>query len=156
MKHQDYLRHAVALAQEKMQEGAGGPFGAVIVMGQEIIAQGWNQVTSTNDPTAHAEITAIRTATKKIASFSLTGGILYSSCEPCPMCLAAAYWARLDGIVFANTRAEAAAIGFDDEMIYRELALPNSERLLPITHMPLKEAALVFQLWESKTDKIAY
>ena len=119
-----HLARAVALSREHMQAGAGGPFGAVVVRDGTVLAEGWNQVTSTNDPTAHAEVMAIRRACQAVGSFSLTGATLYASCEPCPMCLASAYWARVSRIVFANTREDAAAIGFDDQMLYDEIPKP--------------------------------
>ena len=122
------MRHAVRLSAERMREGAGGPFGAVIVKDGKVIAEGWNEVTSANDPTAHAEVVAIRLACEKLGTFSLEGCDIYASCEPCPMCLAAIYWARIDRIFFANTREEAAAIGFDDEFLYREIPKPIAER----------------------------
>ena len=112
------MRRAVRLSAERMREGAGGPFGAVIVKDGKVVAEGWNRVTSTNDPTAHAEVMAIRSACEKLGTFSLQGCEIYTSCEPCPMCLSAIYWARLDRIYFANSREDAAAIGFDDELIY--------------------------------------
>ncbi|HSP25554.1 MAG TPA: nucleoside deaminase, partial [Saliniramus sp.] len=118
-----HLAHAVALSREHMEGGRGGPFGAVIVRDGRVLAEGWNEVTSTNDPTAHAEVVAIRRACREIGDFSLAGATLYASCEPCPMCLASADWARISRIVYANTRAEAAAIGFDDSFIYDEIPL---------------------------------
>ncbi len=151
-----HLAHAIALSREHMQAGAGGPFGAVIVRDGTVLAEGWNQVTSTNDPTAHAEVTAIRRACQAVGSFALTGATLYTSCEPCPMCLASAYWARVSRIVFANTRVDAAAIGFDDQMLYDEIPKPVSERQIPTIHAPTDEARGVFAEWMSKVDKIAY
>src|SRR6266404_1774250 len=119
-----FMRRAVELSRERMRQNAGGPFGAVIVKAGEILAEGWNKVTSTNDPTAHAEVSAIRAACARLGTFSLAGCDIYTSCEPCPMCLAAIYWARLDRIYFANSREDAAAIGFDDALIYHEVAKP--------------------------------
>jgi tRNA(Arg) A34 adenosine deaminase TadA len=139
-----------------MHAGAGGPFGSVVVRDGAVIGEGWNQVTSTNDPTAHAEVVAIRRACQEIGSFSLTGATLYASCEPCPMCLAAAYWARVSRIVFANTREEAAAIGFDDQLLYDEIPKPIEQRLVPTLHAPHDEAKAVFAAWLRKVDKIAY
>ena len=121
-----------------------------------MLAEGWNQVTSTNDPTAHAEVVAIRRACRAAENFSLDGATLYASCEPCPMCLAAAYWARIARIVYANTREEAAAIGFDDAAIYQEIARPPAERPLPTIHAPSADARAVFAEWVEKTDRIAY
>ena len=153
---QRHLARAVALAHEHMTEGAGGPFGAVIVRDGEVLAEGWNQVTSTNDPTAHAEVVAIRRACAAVDTFALEGAALYASCEPCPMCLASAYWARVSRIVFANTREEAAAIGFDDSLIYEEIPKDPSERLIPMDHLPSLEARAVFDAWADKPDKIRY
>ena len=152
----EFMREAVRLSAEEMRKGAGGPFGAIIVKDNRIIAQGWNRVTSANDPTAHAEVTAIRNACDLLGTFSLAGCEIYSSCEPCPMCLAAIYWARLDRLYFANTREEAAAIGFDDAHIYGEVSKPIADRLIPTTRLILPEAVSVFAEWNAKTDKVAY
>jgi len=151
-----HLARAVALSRAHMQAGAGGPFGAVIVRDGQVLAEGWNQVTSTNDPTAHAEVTAIRLACQAVGSFALPGATLFTSCEPCPMCLAAAYWARVSRIVFANTRQDAAAIGFDDQLLYDEIPKPVQERMIPTQHAPTDEARAVFEEWMRKADKIAY
>ncbi len=151
-----FLLRAVALSKERMEAGLGGPFGAVIVRDGKILAEGWNEVTSTLDPTAHAEVTAIRRACVAVGDFSLAGATLYSSCEPCPMCLAAIYWARIDRLVYANTREEAAAIDFDDAFLYEQVALEPSARAMPTDHLPLTEARDVFELWRVKPDKIAY
>ena len=156
MDSEALLRHAVRLAREKMLAGEGGPFGAVIAKDGEILSEGWNQVTSHNDPTAHAEVVAIRRACAALRRFDLKGCVLYASCEPCPMCLAAAYWARVDKVVFANTRQEAADIGFDDDFIYREIPLPIERRSLSMEHLPLAEAREVFDAWMAKEDKIRY
>src|SRR5919112_1630175 len=144
-KNQDqrYLARAIDLSRQHMDNGAGGPFGAVIVRDGEVLAEGWNQVTSANDPTAHAEVTAIRRACQAIGDFTLGGATLYTSCEPCPMCLASAYWARVSRIVYANTRQDAAEIGFDDSLIYDEIPKPASERLIPMDHLPSLEARAV-------------
>lgn len=150
------MRHAVRLSAERMREGAGGPFGAVIVKDGKVIAEGWNRVTSSNDPTAHAEVTAIRRACEVLGTFSLKGCDIYTSCEPCPMCLAAIYWARLDHIYFANTRADAAAIGFDDDMIYGEVSKPIGDRVIPTVQVALPEAQAVFAEWREKPDKVEY
>ncbi|MFO1440102.1 MAG: nucleoside deaminase [Verrucomicrobiaceae bacterium] len=152
----DFLRVAIALAGKHMEAGDGGPFGAVIVYEGQIVAEGWNQVTSALDPTAHAEIVAIRQAASMLGRFSLAGGTLYTSCEPCPMCLAAAYWARLDRIVYAATRGDAASIGFDDATLYAELALPIDQRQLPMQQALRDEALTVFQAWTRKEDRVAY
>jgi guanine deaminase len=151
-----FLLRAIELSRERMEAGLGGPFGAVIVRDGVIIAEGWNEVTSSCDPTAHAEVTAIRRACTAVGDFSLRGATLYSSCEPCPMCLAATYWARVDRLVYANTRTQAAAIGFDDEFLYGEMPKDPAERSLPTNHLPLSEAEHVFDLWSRKIDKIAY
>lgn len=151
-----FLAHAVALSREHMEKGLGGPFGAVIVRDGEVLAEGWNRVTSENDPTAHAEVTAIRRACAAIGDFSLRGATLYTSCEPCPMCLASAFWARVDRIVYANTRSEAAAIGFDDAFIYDEIPKEPGERALPAEHLPSEDARAVFAAWMEKADRVAY
>jgi guanine deaminase len=151
-----YLARAIALSREHMHNGAGGPFGALVVRGEAVLGEGWNQVTSTNDPTAHAEVVAIRRACEAIGTFALEGSTLYASCEPCPMCLAATYWARLSRVVYANTREEAAAIGFDDALIYGEIPKTPLERLIPMQHVASDEAKAVFDEWLKKPDRIAY
>lgn len=151
-----FMRRAIQLSQEKMEQNCGGPFGAVIVKDGEIVGEGWNQVTSTNDPTAHAEVNAIRAACAAMGTFDLKGCEIYTSCEPCPMCLAAIYWARLDRVFFANTRQDAEKIGFDDDFIYREFATPESKRKLPVEIMMRDEAIQVFDNWMSKQDKTEY
>jgi tRNA(Arg) A34 adenosine deaminase TadA len=151
-----FMRRAIELSRRKMEENCGGPFGAVVVKGGRIIGEGWNQVTSGNDPTAHAEVTAIRNACKSLGDYRLEGCEIYTSCEPCPMCLAAIYWARLDRIYYANTRQDAAAIGFDDDFFYREISLPEAERKLPIRRLLADEAKNVFESWMKKTDKTLY
>ncbi|MGH6924468.1 MAG: nucleoside deaminase [Propylenella sp.] len=152
----EFMRHAVRLSAERMRQGLGGPFGAIIVKDGEVIAEGWNKVTSENDPTAHAEVTAIRAACEKLGTFSLAGCEIYTSCEPCPMCLAAIYWARIDRIYFANTRADAAAIGFDDEHIYGEVSKPTEHRVIPTVKLAMPEAEAVFAEWQAKPDKVRY
>ena len=152
----ELLRHAVELSRQKMRDGQGGPFGAVIARGDKIVAEGWNQVTSAHDPTAHAEVSAIRNACTKLDHFDLAGCIIYSSCEPCPMCLGAIYWARLDGIVYANTRDEAAAIGFDDAHFYDQLSLPLKEQTIASRHAPLPAARRVFEEWMTLEGKTPY
>lgn len=152
----DFLKAAIQLARQHMEAGHGGPFGAVIVHDGAIIAEGWNQVTTANDPTAHAEIVAIRAAASRLGRFSLTGCLLFTSCEPCPMCLAAAYWARIDRLIYAASRADAAAIGFDDDALYRELSLPVTDRSLPMRQMHRSEALKVFDAWREKGDKVLY
>lgn len=150
------LAQAIALSRSHMQANDGGPFGAVIVRDGRVLAEGWNQVTTSLDPTAHAEVVAIRLACEAVGDFSLKGATLFSSCEPCPMCLAAAYWARLDRIVYANTREEAAAIGFDDALIYEELPKAPQARAMVMQHVPSHEAQSVFAAWVAKTDKRLY
>jgi len=152
----ELMRRAIALSAERMREGLGGPFGAVIARGGMAIACGHNQVTSAKDPTAHAEIMAIRRACKALDSFSLAGCEIYTSCEPCPMCLGAIYWARLDRVYYANTRADAAAIGFDDARIYQEFQAGIDDRSVPLIRFGSEEANLVFQEWLAKPDKIPY
>ncbi len=150
------MREAIRLSRTKMRHGAGGPFGAVVVRDGKIIARGWNCVTSANDPTAHAEVMAIREACRKLESFQLADCELYTSCEPCPMCLAAIYWARFKKVYYANTRRDAAAIEFDDELIYREVAKPVARRIIPMKQLLRREAAGVFAEWKIKPDKISY
>jgi tRNA(Arg) A34 adenosine deaminase TadA len=152
----DAMRRAIALSEASMQANRGGPFGAVIVRDGAIIAEGCNQVTSTNDPTAHAEIVAIRAACAVLRHFCLRGCEIYTSCEPCPMCLSAIYWARLDRIYYANTRHEAARIGFDDAFLYREIALPLEARSVPTIRLLADEARGAFDAWQQKPDKIRY
>lgn len=149
------MREAIRLASANIENG-GGPFGAVIARGGEIIATGVNRVTANCDPTAHAEVSAIRAAAQKLGTFNLSGCEIYSSCEPCPMCLGAIYWARLDRLFYGNTKADAARIGFDDAFIYKELALPLAERTLRAEQLLGKEAIATFEAWEQKTDKTPY
>lgn len=152
----DLLRRAIEISTTQMRSGRGGPFGAVIAGEDRIVAEGFNSVTSINDPTAHAEVMAIRVACGRLNRFSLAGYALYTSCEPCPMCLGAIYWARLDRVFYANTRAEAAAIGFDDDHIYREFAKPIAGRAIPFIRIELPEAVQAFNEWMTKADKVAY
>lgn len=152
----EFLREAIRLSIEKLDANEGGPFGAVIVRDGEIIGRGWNRVTAANDPTAHAEIVAIRDACERLNTFSLAGCELYSSCEPCPMCLATIYWSRLDALTFAAGRDDAADAGFDDALLYRELVKPIEERSIPTTQTLRDEACVAFQKWKTKTDRIAY
>ncbi len=154
--HAEYMRQAIALSRQHMRAGHGGPFGAVVVMNGKVIGEGWNQVTSSNDPTAHAEVVAIRAACKQLGRFDLRGSTLYTSCEPCPMCLASTYWARIDKVYYANTQADAAAIDFDDAFLYRELALPMDKRSLPCQPLLREEAITVFDEWRSLPDKVPY
>ncbi len=152
----EFMRSAIRLSRTKMRANCGGPFGAVVVHKGKIIARGWTQVTSTNDPTAHAEIIAIRTACRKLKTFQLKDCELYTSCEPCPMCLAAIYWARFKKVYYANTRQDAAKVQFDDEWIYREVAQPLGQRKIPMRQLLRTEALPVFVEWQAKTDKTRY
>ena len=154
--HQHYLREAVQLAHEHMRAGAGGPFGALVVREGEIIGKGWNRVTSHNDPTAHAEVSAIRAACEKVGDFSLAGSVIYTSCEPCPMCLGAIWWSRIDVVYFASTRDDAARVGFDDAALYREVSLALPDRQLPLLRYALPEAEDLMNAWTQKDDKIPY
>ena len=151
-----HLVRAAELSRERMEAGLGGPFGAVIVRDGKVLAEGWNEVTSSNDPTAHAEVTAIRRACQAVGSYSLEGATLYTSCEPCPMCLASAYWARISRIVYSNTRDEAAAIGFDDAFIYDEMPKAPTQRAILMEHAPTEAATAAFAAWMAKADRIAY
>lgn len=150
------MRRAVALSMEQMQAGSGGPFGAVVARQGEIVAEGWNQVTTTLDPTAHAEVVAIRRACEALGTFSLQDCEIYTSCEPCPMCLGAIYWARLRRIWFGNDRKDAAAIGFDDDVLYRELPLPLEQRSVPTRRLLPEEARAAFDAWLRKPDRVPY
>lgn len=150
------MKRAIDLAERGVESNAGGPFGAVIVRNGSVIAEGWNTVTSTNDPTAHAEIMAIRRACAGLGSFQLEGCIIYSSSEPCPMCLGAIYWARPKLLVFAGSRQDAANVGFDDQFIYDELAVPVGRRKIETLTLMQSEAQRVFRLWDEKEDKILY
>lgn len=151
-----FMQRAIELARSGMQSGKGGPFGCVIVKDGEIIGEGSNGVTSTNDPTAHAEVVAIRQACTNLNSFQLDGCDIYTSCEPCPMCLGAIYWARPAKVYCACTHEDAAAIEFDDKFIYEELALKPAERHIPFEQILRDKALEVFQEWKEKTDKIRY
>ena len=151
-----FMRRAIELAQNGIEENAGGPFGAVVVKNGEIIGEGWNQVTSTNDPTAHAEVTAIRQACETLGSFQLEDCTIYTSCEPCPMCLGAIYWARPKKMFYACTREDAAKIGFDDQFIYDEIAGEINDRKIQAVNFMREEALEVFNNWEEKADKVEY
>src|SRR5690554_2856765 len=155
-KDREFIYRAIELSEKGMNNNAGGPFGAVIVKDDKIIAEGYNQVTSSNDPTAHAEIVAIREACRNLNSFQLDGCIIYTSCEPCPMCLGALYWARPAKIYYGNTKNDAADIGFDDSFIYEELALPMDQRKLPVIPLLRNEALAAFKAWAEKSDKTEY
>lgn len=156
MLPQDFMRETIGLSIENIRKGRGGPFAALVVQEGQILSRGTNLVTSTNDPTAHAEVVAIREACKKLGSFQLTGCELYSSCEPCPMCMGAIYWARPAAVYYANTRSDAAAIGFDDEFLYREITMPLKERKIPLTQLMRTEALEAFREWEKMENKIRY
>ena len=155
MKHEEYMREAIRLSIENIKQG-GGPFGAVIVKDGQIIATGTNRVTATCDPTAHAEVSAIRQAAKALNSFDLSGCDIYTSCEPCPMCLGAIYWAHIDRMFYGNTKTDAKNIGFDDSFIYDEIDLRIEDRRLKAQQLLPEEALKAFQAWENDTDKIHY
>jgi guanine deaminase len=151
-----FMARAIALSIENVRSGRGGPFAAVVVRDGEIIAEGVNQVTSANDPTAHAEVVAIREACRRLAAFELKNCELYTSCEPCPMCLGAIYWARPAKVYFANTANDAAKIGFDDALIYSEAAMPHSQRQIPMIPLMREQALEAFRAWQEKGDKTPY
>jgi guanine deaminase len=151
-----FMREAIRLSLQEVRRGQGGPFGAVVVRDGKVVGRGWNQVTSANDPTAHAEIVAIRAACMRLNTFQLDDCQIYTSCEPCPMCLAAIYWARLSHVYYANTRKDAAEVGFDDEVIYREVALPMRRRKLRMKQLMHAEALAAFAEWQRKPDKVPY
>ena len=153
---EQFLSEAIRLATENVKSGKGGPFGAVIVKDGKIISRGVNQVTSNNDPTAHAEVIAIRDACKNLGSFQLDGCEIYASCEPCPMCLGAIYWARPDKLYFAGTKKDAADIGFDDSFIYEEIDIPYDKRNISTVHIIHPDTLLPFNEWKNKEDKIEY
>ena len=154
--NEQFMAEAIRLATENVKSGKGGPFGAVIVKDGKIIGMGVNLVTSNNDPTAHAEVVAIRNACKDLSSFQLEGCEIYASCEPCPMCLGAIYWARPDKLYFAGTKKDAANIGFDDSFIYDEINLPYSKRNITTFHIKHADALKPFDEWKNKEDKIEY
>ena len=154
--HQKFMQMAIELSEYNVQKGQGGPFGAVIVKDGMVVARSANQVVLQNDPTAHAEILAIRLACHELNTFSLEGCVIYASCEPCPMCLAAIYWARIDKIYYANNKTDAANIGFDDEFIYNELDKKIEDRKLPIVQLMRDEALNAFKLWEQSENKTEY
>jgi guanine deaminase len=153
---EDFLRLTFEVALQGVESGAGGPFGALVVRGDEVLSRAHNQVVSTNDPTAHAEIGAIRAACAVLNSFQLDDCELYASCEPCPMCLGAIYWARPRAVFFSATRDDAAAAGFDDAFVYDELALPPGARTLPMQRVELAEAAAPFAAWAARADRVEY
>ena len=151
-----FMRAAIRISLAKMRGNHGGPFGAVVVRRGKIVGRGWNQVTSTNDPTAHAEVSAIRDACRRLKTFQLDDCELYTSCEPCPMCLAAIYWARCRRVYYGNTRKDAARIDFADDFIYREIARPIACRKIPMKQLLRNEAQAAFAEWTDKSDKIGY
>ena len=155
MGHEDFMRQAIALAKENIKNG-GGPFGAVIVKDGKVVATGANRVTANNDPTAHAEVSAIRAACTKLGTFDLSGCVIYTSCEPCPMCLGAIYWAHIDKIYYGANQYDAARIDFDDSFIYRELELTPDKRNKPVENILHDEALAPFRAWQEKEDKIRY
>ncbi|WP_263416159.1 nucleoside deaminase [Terriglobus albidus] len=154
--HERFMQRAIALATENVRTGRGGPFGCVVVKDGEIVAEGMNLVTSTNDPTAHGEVVAIRRACEKLGTFSLEGCEVYTSCEPCPMCLAALYWSRCSAIYYGNTAADAAAVGFDDSFLYDEVKKPLDQRAIPIRQLLHHEALESFRAWTASEKKIDY
>jgi tRNA(Arg) A34 adenosine deaminase TadA len=156
MNHETFMREAIKLAEAGMRGGRGGPFGCVVVRKGEVVGRGHNRVTSTNDPTAHAEVVAIREACAHLETFQLTDCELYTSCEPCPMCLSAIYWARIPQIFYANTRADAAAIGFDDDFIYQQVPLAPEKRAIAMKSLLRDEAQNTFREWQAKPDKMRY
>ncbi len=155
-EHETFMQQAIALALENVTSGRGGPFGAVIVKDGQVLATGVNRVTATNDPTAHAEVTAIRSACQALATFQLDGCDVYTSCEPCPMCLAAIYWARCRAIYYGNTAADAAKIGFDDSFLYDEMKRPLAERRIPMLRLLPDEAWASFAAWRDAPKKVLY
>jgi len=155
-QHEFFLKRAIELSTVGSVKGAGGPFGAVVVRDGKIIGEGYNQVTLLNDPSAHAEIVAIREACKSLDNFQLDGCIIYTSCEPCPMCLGAIYWARPEKVYYASTKFDAADAGFDDAFIYEELKIAPPDRSVPFLYAPQPEALEVFKLWKKNPDKISY
>jgi guanine deaminase len=151
--HEKFMRIAIELAEYNVKQGMGGPFGAVIVKDGMIVARSANRVIATNDPTAHAEVSVIRLACQELGTYDLTGCEIYTSCEPCPMCLGAIYWAHIDKVYYANTKADAAAIGFDDHFIYNELENPMADRKLPFVQLLREEALPAFKLWEAESKE---
>ena len=155
-EHHEYMRMAIALSEQNVAQGLGGPFGAVIVKDNKVVAASANTVVPSNDPTAHAEVSAIRLACQELNTYNLEGCVIYTSCEPCPMCLGAIYWARIEKIYYANNKSDAAAIGFDDQFIYEELDRPKEQRKLPVVEMLRDEALGAFKAWETSVAKTHY
>ena len=155
-REEKFMDMAIELAREGMLSGKGGPFGSVIIKGEEVVGKGCNEVISSLDPTAHAEIVAIRDACKNLGNFQLEDCEVYTSCEPCPMCLGALYWARVKKVHYANTRHDAAAIEFDDDFIYKEINTSFRQRQIPFIHLPHPDAIEVFRQWKEMEDKFKY
>ncbi|MBP1652535.1 MAG: CMP/dCMP deaminase zinc-binding [Bacteroidetes bacterium] len=155
-REKHFMSIAINLSREGMEHGDGGPFGAIVVRGDEIVGRGWNKVLCTNDPTAHAEVSAIRDACEHLGTFQLHDCEIYTSCEPCPMCLGAIYWARPQRVYFANTKEDAAAIDFDDSFIYNEIGIAHEDKRIPFIAFPSAAAIKVFQDWQAKGDKTLY
>ncbi|MEP7079923.1 MAG: nucleoside deaminase [Ginsengibacter sp.] len=155
-REEEFMMQAVELSQKAMDNNEGGPFGCIVVKGDKVVGRGYNKVTTTNDPTAHAEVVAIRDACNNLKTFQLTDCEIYTSCEPCPMCLGAIYWARPIKIYYANSRIDAANVGFDDSMIYEEIKADPNDRKISMIHLQNKKAGLIFEEWKIKADKTAY
>jgi len=155
MTHEDFMKRAIELSEENVDNG-GGPFGAVIVKEGAIVGEGVNSVSTKTDPTAHAEVEAIRNATRKLDTYNLSDCTIYTSCEPCPMCLGAIYWAHISDMYYGNTKDDAAKVGFDDKFIYEELDRPLNKRTVPAINILQSEAGVAFKMWDEKTDKIEY
>jgi tRNA(Arg) A34 adenosine deaminase TadA len=156
MSNETFMRDAIQLSLEGVRSGRGGPFGCVVVRGGKVVGRGSNQVTSACDPTAHAEIVAIREACRALGTFQLADCAIYASCEPCPMCLSAIYWARIPEAYYGNSRQDAAAIGFDDDFIYQQIPLPVAERRMSMKPLLGGEARCAFEEWKKKPDKVTY
>ncbi len=155
MTHEYFMRKAIKLSEMNVENG-GGPFGAVIVKDGVIVGEGVNSVSVQNDPTAHAEIVAIRKSAQKLGTYNLCDCVIYTSCEPCPMCIGAIYWAHISGIYYGNTKDDAEAVGFDDKFIYKEIELPLDKRSVPTARLLQDEANIAFRMWDEKPDKIRY
>lgn len=156
MYEKKFMDEAIRLAKENVKNGSGGPFGAVVVKDGEIVAACGNSVTPSNDPTAHAEVNAIREACRKLGTYQLEGCEVYASCEPCPMCLGAIYWARPSKVYYASTKEDAAGAGFDDSFIYKEITMPEAERSIPFLKVEEKEAGEEFRMWKTSVEKVEY
>jgi tRNA(Arg) A34 adenosine deaminase TadA len=156
MSNESFMREAIGLSMESVRSGRGGPFGCVIVRAGKVVGRGSNEVTTSCDPTAHAEVVAIRDACRRLGTFQLTDCELYTSCEPCPMCLSAVYWARIPTVYYGNSRSDAANVGFDDDFIYQQIPLPVGERRVRMEPLLASESLEAFKAWTSKSDKVAY